>query len=151
MSSTNSSRPNEGSQETKIQHWIYLVCAFGQVLVFGVSYLLLSVIIQSGTDVRFSMGAERHFIATLSLFTLGTAFQWLVISMLKGMFSKGVAALNLLLLTFIVFHRARLYNSLLLLACSFMSVIIILVLFQRIQQADPPEPAEESDVLDDSW
>ncbi len=134
-----------------VPHWIYLICGLGQVLLFGISYLLGSVVIQSAMGISFFPGADKHFTATLTLFTLGAIFQWLITNILKGAFRYGIAILNLSLLAFIIFHRVRLYHSLLLLACSILSVAIILVTYERLQREDPPEPLEESDLLDDDW
>ena len=130
---------------------MYLICALAQVLLFGVSYWFSSVIIQATSAMRFSSGDHRHFTTTLTLFAMGTAFQWLVTRILKGEFSKGVAALHLVLLTLIIFHRARPYHSLLLVTFSLLSVIVILVLYRRLQQTEPHKLQKESDVLDDSW
>lgn len=135
----------------KVPHWIYLICGLGQVLLFGISYLLGSVVIQLTAGISFFPGADQHFNATLTLFTLGAIFQWLITNILHGAFRYGIALLNLGLLTFIIFHRVRLYHSLLLVGCSVLSVLIMLFMYARLQREDPSEPLEESDVLDDSW
>ena len=128
----------------------YFVTLIQQLCLFWLGYRLIYISFEA-LGYAFTLGAERHFRASIFVFVLATVFQWFTTAILKGKLRFLLATLNLLLAGGIIFHRERLITSLIILFCMLISVLAGQILYRRqfIKSKEDGEAPNRPDILDE--
>lgn len=143
-------------EATKKPFWIFLFCAFMQVILFLFLYSLGWSIIDHYYHPGNKFDWGLIFLLAMYAFFIATSLQWLVLFFTRGQYLKPISALVFITLAVLVYTSYFPWRYLFLLACLLSAILLAAFLFTRLskRKKNPligtPDTVS-SNVLDDDW
>lgn len=143
-------------EATKKPFWIFLFCAFVQVILFlfiySVGWSIIDHYYHPGN--KFDWGLT--FLVATYAFFIATSLQWLILFFTKGQFLGPISALVFISLAVFVYTSSYPWRYLFLLACLLAAILFATFVFNRLiklkkNRLTGTPDAVSSNVLDDDW
>lgn len=143
-------------EATKKPFWIFLFCAFMQMILFLFVYSVGWSIIDHYYDPDFKLNWGLTYLLAMYGFFIATAVQWLVLFFTKGQYLKPIGALVFITLAALVYTAYYPWRYLFLLTCLLAALLLAAFIYNRLIKlkknplTGTPYSAS-SNVLDDDW
>ncbi|WP_020534304.1 hypothetical protein [Lewinella cohaerens] len=135
--------------------WIFLFCAFMQVILFLFIYSIGWSIIEHyyHPSNRFDWGLT--FLLAIYAFFIATSVQWLLLFFTKGKYLIAISAIVFITLAIFIYTSYYPWRSLFLLGCLFSAQATSNLVFRRLSKRVLASTAKKnnsaSNLLDDDW
>ena len=143
-------------EATKKPFWIFLFCAFMQVILFLFIYSVGWSIIEHYYHPGFKLDWGLTYLVSMYAFFIASSVQWLVLFFTRGQYLRPISALVFITLATLVYTPYYPWRYLFLMACLLAAIVLAAFLFTRLSKLKKNPLAGISDtassnVLDDDW